>query len=124
MSARVLPFANVPGVLSVRCHFCSKQRPAGRTHQLTNAQRICDYCLEWHNKAIEFLGGGPIPGCQGCDATWEFLRDSQIGVEIRMYVVPKDGIYQVLCPACVRPYLPKRSDLFKGTRFGTEALNL
>jgi len=41
-----------------------------------------------------------------------------------MYVVPKDGIYQLLCACCVRPYVGKRADLYAGTRFGKETLKL
>lgn len=108
----------VPNVLAVRCHYCSRQRPAWQTHQLTGAQRICDACLDWHNKALEFLAGRAIPGCQGCGASWELLRDSTADVEVRLYVVPRDGIYQVLCRACVRPYVSARSDLYRETPFG------
>lgn len=114
----------LPRVLSERCNYCSKQRPAFRIHQLENAQKICDHCLDWHNQAIGVLGGDVPSGCQGCDATWEFLRKSQIGVEVRMYVVPRDGIYQLLCRACVKPYLPKRADLYRGTQFGSELLKI
>lgn len=116
---------NVPNLVKLRCHYCSKERELFRVHRLGhNAQIICDYCLDWHNKAIEFLAGRAMPGCQGCGASWEFLRDATPGVEIRMYVVPKDGIYQVLCPACIRPYVSKRADLYRQTPFGTKALNL
>lgn len=111
-------------VIAVKCHYCSRQLPAWRTHQITAAQRICDDCLEWHNKAIALLAGGPIPGCQCCGATWELQRDREISVEVRMYVVPKDGIYQVLCALCVRPYVSARGDLYRGTAFGTKALKI
>jgi len=84
-------------VVSIVCHFCSRPRPAWRIHQITRAQSICDYCLEWHKAALEFLAGRSMPGCQVCGETWEFLRDSTLGVEVRMYVVPKDGNYQILC---------------------------
>jgi hypothetical protein len=110
----------VPHVLGVRCHFCSKFRPAWRVHQLTAAQTICDYCLDWHNAAIAMLAGACPRGCQGCGASWEKLRDSTPGVEVRLYVVPRDGIYQLLCGACVRPYVHARADLFRGTAFGNE----
>jgi hypothetical protein len=114
-----------PGlIVAVRCHYCSRELPAFRTHQITGAQRICDDCLDWHNKAIEFLAGAPPPGCQACGATWEFLRDSELAVEIRMYVVPRDGIYQILCRSCVQPYLPKRADLYAGTAFGRNVLKI
>ncbi len=112
-----------------RCHFCSQMRPGWRIHRLGSinspAQCICDYCYEWHQKALAFLGGGEIPGCQICGATWGILRDAVVeSVEVRMYVVPKDGIYQVLCSTCIRPYVSTRADLYAGTRFGTEVLKI
>lgn len=115
----------VAQVAAIRCNYCSRQLPAFRVHRLMQAQAICDDCIEWHNKALEFLAGAPPPGCQECAATWEFLRDSAIGEEnVRMYVVPRDGIYQILCAACARRYLPKRPDLYKGTPFGAAALKV
>lgn len=114
----------VPHLVSVRCTFCSRERPPHRVHRLQSNQVVCDHCMEWHHHAIAFLGGAVPPGCQQCRATWEYLRDSTPGVEIRMYVVPKDGILQLLCGACVQTYLPKRADLYKGTQFGTDILNL
>jgi hypothetical protein len=113
-----------PEVLQGRCNYCSKTRPRFRLHRLTQAQSICDYCMEWHQNAIEVLGGGVPRGCQVCDRSWDFLRDSTLGEQVRMYVVVKDGIYQVLCPECVKSYLPKRADLFKGTPFGHEKLKI
>lgn len=111
----------VPQLVAVRCHFCSRERLPWRVHRLAgNAQVICDYCLDWHDKAIAFLAGGPIPGCQCCGASWQRLRDSTPGVEVRLYVLPKDGIYQVLCRVCVRPYVSQRADLYGGTAFGAQ----
>jgi len=107
-----------------RCSFCSRERAGFRIHQLAAGQTICDYCLEWHCNALEVLGGGVPRGCQECGASWELLRDSTLGVEVKVYVVPKDGIYQVLCLACVRKYTAKRADLYRGTRFGSEVLKL
>ncbi len=120
MSPRVIPVANVPNVVKVRCHFCSKERHAYEIHQITGAQRICSNCIEWHEKALAFLGGGEIPGCQICGATWENLRDAHPeSVEpIRMYCVPKDGIYAVLCASCLPAYVGKRKDLYGRTAFG------
>lgn len=110
---------------SVRCSYCSKSRPRFRVHHLVSQQVICDYCLDWHNHAIEFLGGSTPPrGCQGCGITWETLRDSVLGVEVRMWVVMKDGIYQILCKECVAPYVAQRADLYRGTQFGREELKL
>jgi hypothetical protein len=102
----------------VRCNFCSKERPEFRVHRLQSNQAICDHCLEWHLHALQFLGGAVPPGCQECGATWEHLCNSTPGVEVRMYVAPKDGIYQLLCARCIRPYTAKRSDLYRGTEFG------
>jgi hypothetical protein len=107
--------------LKVRCHYCSRFRPQWRVHQLGTpgkpAQTICDVCLDWHQRAIDVLAGNAISGCQACGATWATLRDREPGVDVRLYVVPRDGIYQVLCKACVTPYVAKRGDLYAGTAF-------
>jgi hypothetical protein len=116
----------------VKCHYCSRFRPVWRVHRLGSderpAQSICDYCLHWHNAALELLAGRALPGCQNCGLSSETLREilsqGDAAVEVRMYVVPRDGIYQVLCPTCVRPYVAKRADLYRGTPFGTEVLKL
>lgn len=110
--------------VGIRCSYCSKQRPEFRVHRMASGQVICDDCLEWHQHALEFLGGGMPRGCQECGVSWEFLRDSTPGDEVRMYVVPKDGILQVLCAECVRAYVPKRADLYMGTKFGSEVLKI
>jgi hypothetical protein len=114
-----------PLLETVRCSYCSHFRPRFRIHALASGQAICDYCLDWHNHATEFLGGSTTPrDCQACGLTWETLRDSTAGVEVRMWVVMKDGIYQLLCKGCVAPYVVKRADLYKGTQFGREELKI
>jgi hypothetical protein len=121
-------FTNVPHLMRVRCHFCSRQKREWEVHQLGDAARstqvICADCLEWHQTALEFLAGRAKPGCQCCMATWDFLRDRSPGVEIRFYVVPRDGILQLLCDSCIGPYTAKRADLYRGTAFGTTVLKI
>ena len=112
--------AKVPHVLTVRCHWCQKERPEWRVHRLVSHQVLCDYCLEWHIQAQEFLAGHAPAGCQVCERSWEALKLATPGEQIRMYVVPKDGLLQLLCASCVRPYVDKRTELFKGTQFGKE----
>jgi hypothetical protein len=110
----------------LRCHYCSRWRPAWCVHRLGTdaapAQTICDHCLEWHQRALDLLAGNAMPGCQACGATWATLRDREPGIEVRLYVVPRDGIYQVLCAACVGPYVRARRDLYVGTAFGAAVL--
>jgi hypothetical protein len=115
-----------PIVIAVRCSFCSKQRAPYRVHRSASGQNICDVCLEWHFHALEFLGGAVPRGCQGCEKTWETMQAESPDVELAVgvFVVPKDGIYQMLCRACAAPYLPKRKDLYKATRFGREVLKI
>jgi hypothetical protein len=116
---------SAPFLESVRCHYCSKTRPRFRVHVLASNQAICDYCLDWHHHAIEFLGGETTPrGCSGCGMTYQAMCELDTNSRIRLWVVMKDGIYQLLCKTCVAGYLPKRADLYKGTAFGCEALNL
>jgi hypothetical protein len=95
-----------------------------RVHRLATRQVICDDCLEWHLHALQFLGGAPPRGCQGCRRDWQSLQDETPGDQVRLYVVAKDGMYQLLCAACVKPYLPKTKELYKGTRFGKETLKI
>jgi len=115
---------SVREVAAIRCNFCSRQLPAFRVHRLgapdRPAQTICDDCLDWHNKAIALLAGGEVSGCQVCGKSWEFLRDSTLGETVRLYVVPRDGIYQVHCETCLAGYVPQRTDLYKGTAFGSK----
>ena len=73
---------------------------------------------------MDVLAGGVPRGCQDCGASWEFLRDSELGDRVKMYCIPRDGIYQLLCATCVRKYAPKRADLYAGTAFGREALKI
>jgi hypothetical protein len=118
------PLQKVPNIASVQCNFCSKWYPKHRVHTLSEAQTVCEYCLDWHFHAQEFLGGAPPRGCQECDLTWETLKAITPGEQVRMYVVPKDGILQLLCAACAAKYIPQRTDLFKGTRFGAEVAKI
>lgn len=111
-------------MMTVRCNYCSKQRPAFRVHRMESGQIICDHCLEWHFHVLDFLGGAAPKGCSGCGSSWEKLRAEAPGVEARLYAVPKDGIYQLLCAVCAKAYVALRSDLYKGTEFGKQTLKL
>ncbi len=110
----------VPHVVAVRCNWCSKQRPHFRVHQLSSNQVICDNCLDWHSHALEVLSGGVPKGCQECQTTWDALRDATPGEQVRMYVVPKDGINQLLCRSCTSAYVRKRKDVYGDTEFGKQ----
>lgn len=114
-----------PALIETRkCHWCTRDLPRFRIHTLNSRQNICDDCVSWHFHAQDFLGGGAPAGCQVCNKSWAQLRAEALGAQCRLYVVPKDGILQLLCIDCVRPYLPKNKQLYKGTRFGAEALKL
>jgi hypothetical protein len=114
--------ANVARLVLVRCNFCSREKPSFQVTRLTTGQAICEYCLDWHFKAIDFLDGGAPAGCQICGRSWAQVRAETPYVEIgtRMYVVLKDGIYQLLCAGCKDRYTPKRLDLYQGTAYGAE----
>ncbi|GEM_PF-1180609 len=107
-----------------KCHWCQKHRPKFRVHKLESNQIICDYCLMWQQQALDVLGGAPPRGCQYCLTTWEVLKERSPGEQVRMYVLSKDGILQLLCKDCVKVYLPKTAELYKGTQFGSESLKL
>lgn len=81
---------------------------------------MCVRCLEWHSHALDLLAGGIPPGCQECEVSFDDMRRSAADADIRMYVVPRDGIYQVLCRRCCDRYVRSRRDLYKGTQFGSD----
>jgi hypothetical protein len=113
-------------VIAVACNYCSRQRAPFRVHRMTSGQHICDDCLAWHFHALDFLGGATPKGCQECGRTWETMQAESPDAElaIRVFVVAKDGIYQMLCAPCAQAFLPKTPDLYKGTKFGSEVLHL
>ena len=79
----------------------------------------CWDCYYWHRAALAVLAGCAPPGCQGpCRRSWEDLRREGPGENVRMWVHPKDGIYQLLCGACSDAYERKRLDLYRATRYG------
>lgn len=53
-----------------------------------------------------------------CGSSWERLKEISGAVEVRMYAVPKDGMYQLLCAKCAAEYVPKRKDIYRECEFG------
>jgi len=109
--------------IAVRCNWCSKQKPWHEVHRLSTNQVICDRCLDWHFHALDVMGGNMPNGCQICGHAWETMQECA-GERIHVYIVQKDGIYQVLCATCVTPYTGKRSDLYRGTEYGQSLKSL
>lgn len=86
---------------------------------------MCWVCYDWHLKALKAFSGEPPAGCQGCGRTYDELEAMSRGGDVQFTLVPKDGIYQILCRSfCDRPYLEKRTELFKGTPFGSKVLKV
>lgn len=106
-------------VVGQRCHYCSKFRSASEIQPLgTGGAKICFRCLEWHRVAMRALCGDPPPGCQECGIKFADLKDFDRAGNLRMQLVVKDGIYQILCTPCCDIYERKRADLFRETAYG------
>lgn len=102
---------------SVRCRRCSRVR---HPNEFVAGGPITGYCLrcyEWHHKALAMLAGEPPPGCQECGVSFQTLTGQTSG-EVKMYLHPRDGIYQILCRVCSDVYERKRSDLYRDTPHG------
>jgi len=114
----------VPSVISVRCHYCSKFRHPSEVLDIGNGgAKMCLQCHEWHARSIQALAeGGVPPGCFECRATWDELRlriaPGDNPDDVKMYLTPKDGIYQLLCSTCSDAYERKRVDLLGDTAYG------
>jgi hypothetical protein len=108
-------------IMSVRCHYCSKWQLPGEVHEMgTGGIHICRNCLDWHERASKFLTENvPPPGCQECGRSISDVSADKC-TTARLWLVPKDGIYQVLCTECREAYEQKRADLFGPTRYGAE----
>ena len=107
-------------IFAVHCNYCGKQRAPSAVLDMPGGVRVCLHCLEWHNRALNFLATAEPPsGCQGCGKSHQQL-DAELGERyIGMYVHgPVDGIYQVLCPVCSDAIRPKQRDRYRGTEFG------
>jgi hypothetical protein len=109
-------------VIASRCHYCSKQLSPEDMHTFMSGQNWCRSCFTWHLHAVEVLHGAFPKGCQECGLLLDDLKKLSPAHEIsvRMFVVPKDGIYQLLCRTCKDTYCMKRADLYKGTQFAAE----
>lgn len=106
-------------VMAERCHYCSEfRRPDELIRIGTGGAVMCWKCYEWHQRALRMFAGDPPPGCQVCGITFQQLSENAPGGDIRMYVHPKDGVYQVLCKQCSDAYTRKRVDLYGDTVFG------
>jgi hypothetical protein len=111
----------LPSVLRVRCHYCSHFRsPNEILHLGTGGAKMCFRCMEWHRIAMAALCGQPPPGCQECGVTFADLKECDSLGNLRMSLVVKDGIYQILCTTCSDSYERKRADLYRHTVYGQQ----
>lgn len=101
----------------MRCRLCSKARDP-REFVVDPIVGFCFVCLEWHRKALDVLAGAIPCGCQECGTGFGELKRRAPGGDLRMYLHPKDGIYQVLCETCSDNYELKRADLYGDTPYG------
>lgn len=111
--------------IKVRCHYCSRWMVAGDIAEMgTGGIHICQACLEWHSKALEYLTKNiPPPGCQICGQSLAELAarsGSARPADNPLWLAPKDGIYQIVCTKCREAYEQKRADLYGETQYGHE----
>lgn len=107
--------------VGVRCQYCDKSRHPKEVARLGGGVVMCFICADWHSHALKMLSGETPRGCQECGTTFSSLKVSQkLGRDayITMRLVPKDGIYQVLCDPCAAKYRVKRKEYYRGTQFG------
>jgi len=102
-------------VISVRCHYCSKQKPPREIAKIPGNIRICSYCWDQHLRLMQMIANGGLPDhCQECGP------GAGNEVDEHLFLVDKDGIKQVLCQTCMDRYARKRMDLFGPTKYGQE----
>jgi transcription elongation factor Elf1 len=80
----------------------------------------CFQCQQKHLAALDVLAGNPPEACGECGLTFAALAARTGQEHVSMFLHWKDGMYQLLCPACDRKYVEGRKDLYGPTRFGWE----
>lgn len=116
---------NAPRVVKVRCHYCQGFRSPLEVVTMSCNVVMCWRCYEWHQEALYVqFQQRPPKGCQECNLSYAELEARAPDGNVRIVLVPKDGLYQVMCGTCSDAYLPKRVELFKGTQFGQEHLKV
>ncbi|HYY70138.1 MAG TPA: hypothetical protein VE734_10420 [Terriglobales bacterium] len=104
-------------MVAVTCRICGKARdPREFVHDAITG--YCWHCYEHHLEALRALAEGTPPAaCHVCGVSTEALRAAQGGADVRMYMHPKDGIYQVLCPGCSDRY-ERKATIYDNTPYG------
>ncbi len=95
-----------------QCPQCGRYCPP---EELKGTQPRCYDCQDWHERTVNVIEASI--GCHECKKTWIELRDSGTGAEMKMYVVPRDGTYQVLCRPCCDEFVRLSRALYAGTAF-------
>lgn len=95
-----------------KCRRCSQYR---FIEEFVGGGPVEGYCHEcWSWNAIEIARIRGITGCCDCQLTFERLK----AIGRRMFLVPKDGIYQILCQVCNDRWELLVKEMFKATRYG------
>jgi hypothetical protein len=111
-------------VITAQCRRCSKWRSLDEFVAGGPQDGYCLRCLEWHRAALDHLATGKTPsGCQECERSLDELSRAAGSADVKMYLHPKDGIYQVLCGTCSDRYEQKRRDLYARTSYGQKKLS-
>lgn len=104
-------------VIAHRCNFCSRQLNPADVWSYSSGQSICQQCIDKQRKMRDMLAGKIEYSCVECGAKPE-VKVTQSLSTVRLYAVPKDGVYQFLCNPCKDAYCIKRRDIYGGTQFG------
>jgi hypothetical protein len=112
MSVRAYSFPAVHR-LRLPCRQCSRYRAV---EEFVGGPVVgtCQDCYSANAVAIAELRG--ITGCCGCNTTFAAMREREGAARLRL--VPKDGVWQLICDRCFDYYATMRRDLYGHTPFG------
>ena len=113
---------SVPIIVSVKCHSCQQFYDPREVISVANVH-TCQKCWEWHEKAIQQLVTA-TGGCPECRRSHDEIGRDYPNGEPEYVLVPKDGIYQLLCRRCEEAYALQRKEMFVGTEHGADVLKL
>jgi len=102
-------------LIGARCKHCGHTRSYGDVRGDQAEGYTCLNCLDWHNHALAVLAGAIPRGCQECGITFGQMSVLHPG-RAKFILLPKDGIYQILCEKCEAHYAP-RAGIYRGTLY-------
>lgn len=107
-------------IIGEQCPYCTKFRSPLDFMRMCGGVKICSECQQRHLEALKAIQTGEFLGqCSECGLNAEELKaQGRVGPQGQMSVHFEGGFYRAMCLPCHDIYVPKRRELYAGTKYG------